>query len=100
MELPDVKEKFRLTQVCTEPDFILSTDAESKDDQRRSKINPLYLTVRAKYKNGEVMCNVKISDVYLVWQGFSEKMCIRDRTKCWLGVISAAAGIRIFKTVF
>ena len=65
MELPDVKEKFRLTQVCTEPDFILSTDAESKDDQRRSKINPLYLTVRAKYKNGEVMCNVKISDVYL-----------------------------------
>lgn len=72
LELPDVKEKFRVTQVCTEPDFILSDGQEHDNSEKRSKINPLYLTVKAKYKNGEAMCNVKISDVYLVRQGFSE----------------------------
>lgn len=67
------KEKFKLTQMCVEPDFLLGNSAESvASADRKSKINPIFLTVTAKYRGGEVMANVKLSNLYVVRKPFTE----------------------------
>ena len=62
------KESFKITQMCTQPDFLISGGKENK----RSKMNPTFLTVRAKYRGGEIIADVKISEIYAVRTAFSD----------------------------
>ena len=64
------KEEFRLSRMCTEYDFLLSLSDET--EERRSKLRPIFLTVKAKYRGGVVMANVKISNLYAVRIPFEE----------------------------
>ena len=57
-------EKFKISQMCVEPDFLISTFLET--EEKRSLLNPIYLTVTSSYNNGNVLCNVKISGLYAV----------------------------------
>ena len=64
------KESFKLSRMCTEYDFLLSvTDDET---ERRSKLKPIFVTVKTKYRGGEVMANIKISNLYAVRMPFEE----------------------------
>ena len=49
--------------------FVLSEIAESSGT-KRSKLNPIFLTVKSKYRGGEVTANVKISNLYAVRKAF------------------------------
>ena len=62
------KDAFKLTELCAEPSFIISADPES--DTCRSKLKPIYLTVKSKYRAGEVMANIKIDGLYVQRDGF------------------------------
>lgn len=62
------KDSFKLSRICIEPYFLISRKEEASPV--KSKINPIYLTVRSKYKGGEVLCNVVISDLYISRQPF------------------------------
>ena len=64
------KENIKLSQMCSEPGFLVESEISGKEC--RSKINPIYLTVKVQYKNGEVLCNAQISDIYIVRDAFSE----------------------------
>lgn len=57
-------EKFKISQMCTEPDFLISSEGDT--EEKRSLLNPIYLTVSSSYNNGNVLCNVKISNLYAV----------------------------------
>lgn len=64
------KESFKLSRMCTEYDFLLSL---SRDDaEKRSMLKPVFLTVKTKYRGGEVMANIKISNLYAVRVPFDE----------------------------
>lgn len=64
------KESFKLSRMCTEYDFLLSvTDEEA---EKRSKLKPIFVTVKTKYRDGEVMANIKISNLYAVRTPFEE----------------------------
>lgn len=63
------KESFKVTQMCTQPDFLISDDSEETEN-KRSRLKPVFLTVKAKYKGGEVTANIKISGLYAVRQPF------------------------------
>ena len=63
------KDRFVLSEMCTQPDFLLSGTAESSGT-KRSKLNPIFLTVKSKYRGGEVTANVKISNLYAVRKAF------------------------------
>ena len=71
------KGKFRLSEMCTEPDFLLSDSVEDEDTEKRSKLNPIYITVKSKYNSGEVKCSIVIDNLYAVREAFkeSEKNC-------------------------
>jgi hypothetical protein len=63
--------RLKLTQMCTQPDFLLETlKTESISENRKSKMNPIFLNISAKYKGGEVTANVKISNLYAVRRPF------------------------------
>lgn len=62
------KDSFKLSRLCIEPYFLISRKEENA--LVKSKINPIYLTVKSKYKGGEVLCNVVISDLYISRQPF------------------------------
>jgi len=64
------KESFKLSRMCTEHDFLLSIASE--DTEMRSKLKPLFVTVKTKYRGGEVMANIRISNLYAVRASFSE----------------------------
>jgi len=64
------KESFKLSRMCTEYDFLLSVSDD--DTEKRSKLKPIYITVKTKYRGGEVMANVKISNIYAVRVSFDE----------------------------
>lgn len=57
-------EKFKLSELCIEPDFLISNNTET--EEQRSMLNPIYLTVTSTYNNGNVLCNVKLSEIYAV----------------------------------
>ncbi len=65
------KESFKITQMCTQPEFLLSKDEETGGN-KKSRINPIFLTVRAKYRGGEIIADVKISEIYAVRTAFSD----------------------------
>jgi len=64
------KDNFKLSHLCISPNFILERTVTG--NQGKSRINSLYLTVKSSYKGGEVMCNVEISDIYVVRESFFE----------------------------
>ena len=64
------KESFKLSRMCTEYDFLLSVSDDGTE--KRSKLKPIYITVKTKYRGGEVMANVKISNIYAVRVPFDE----------------------------
>lgn len=66
------KERFRLNRMCTEPDFLLSDAPEEADTEKRSKLNPIYVTVKSKYNSGEVRCSIVIDNLYAVRGAFKE----------------------------
>lgn len=63
------KDSFKITQMCTQPHFLIS-DGEEETMNKRSKLNPVFLTVEAQYRGGEVTANIKISDLYVVRKPF------------------------------
>lgn len=65
------KESFKITQMCTQPEFLLSKDEETGGN-KKSRINPIFLTVRAKYRGGEIIADVKISEIYAVRTAFPD----------------------------
>ena len=64
------KESFKLSRMCTEYDFLLSVSEDGTE--KRSKLKPVFLTVKSKYRGGEVMANIKISDLYAVRAPFED----------------------------
>ena len=64
------KESFKLSRMCTEYDFLLSVSDDSTE--KKSKLKPVFITVKTKYRGGEVMANVKISNLYAVRVPFDE----------------------------
>ena len=64
------KESFKLSRMCTEYDFLLSLSGD--DAEKRSTLKPVFLTVKTKYRGGEVMANIKISNLYAVRVPFDE----------------------------
>lgn len=57
-------EKFKISQLCIEPDFLISEEGDT--ETKISLLNPIYLTVSSSYNNGNVLCNIKISNLYAV----------------------------------
>lgn len=64
------KESFKLSRMCTEYDFLLSFSGD--DAEKRSMLKPVFLIVKTKYRGGEVMANIKISNLYAVRVPFEE----------------------------
>lgn len=64
------KESFKLSRMCTEYDFLLSLSGDNAE--KRSMLKPVFLTVKTKYRGGEVMANIKISNLYAVRVPFDE----------------------------
>lgn len=64
------KESFKLSRMCIEHDFLISESDE--DSEQRSKLKPIFITVKTKYRGGVVMANVKISNLYAVRTPFVE----------------------------
>lgn len=64
------RESFKLSRLCIDPGFVISRSGETAEV--RSRMNPIYLTVKSKYKGGEVLCGVQISSVYAVRKPFME----------------------------
>ena len=64
------KESFKLSRMCTVYDFLLSVSDDGTE--KKSKLKPVFITVKTKYRGGEVMANVKISNLYAVRVPFDE----------------------------
>lgn len=62
-------EGFKINNLCTEPDFLLSDGTEL--GEKKSLLKPIYLTVKSKYPNGNVIANIKVSNIYAVREAFS-----------------------------
>ena len=63
------KENFKISNLCIEPDFVTDTGS---DKDRKSKLRPIFVTVKTNYPNGNVLCNVKLSDIYAKREAFEE----------------------------
>lgn len=64
------KESFKLSRMCTEYDFLLSFSAD--EEEKRSKLKPIFIKVKTSYRGGEVMADIKISNLFAVREPFSE----------------------------
>jgi hypothetical protein len=65
------KDNFKLSRMCIEYDFLVNNDLGSGTDCQ-SKINSIYLTIKSKYKGGEVLCNVEIANLNIIRDPFEE----------------------------
>lgn len=65
------KESFKISEMCTEYDFLLSLNSDDNTN-KRSKLKPIYLTVKTNYRGGEVMADVKISNLYAEREAFPD----------------------------
>lgn len=83
------KEKFKITEMCTEPDFLLSDESEEEDTKKRSKLNPIYITVKSKYNSGEVKSSIVIDNLYAVRGAFKE-----NETNCPCHIDTSNAEIK------
>ena len=66
------KEGLKLSEMCTEYDFLLSLPGDDNDENRRSRLKPIYLTVKSKYLGGEVTASIKISNLYAEREAFPD----------------------------
>ena len=83
------KESFKVTQICTQPDFLIS-DGSDETENKRSRLKPVFLTVKAKYKGGEVTANIKISGLYAVRKPFIyTDMGEKGSVPAWIDTSSA-----------
>lgn len=83
-------ENFKLSRLCTDPGFVVSRSKETTKVQ--SSINPIYLTVKSKYKGGEVLCEVQISNIYAVRKPFTEILTGETASvNAWIDVSQAKA---------
>lgn len=64
------KESFKLSRMCTEYDFLLSLSDDGSE--KRSMLKPIFLNVKTKYRGGEIMTNIKVSNLYAVRVPFCE----------------------------
>lgn len=62
------RDNFKLSRLCIEPGFLVSKGSEITTV--KSKINPIHIAVKSKYKGGEVLCNLQITDLYMTRQPF------------------------------
>ena len=64
------RESFKLSRMCTEYDFLLSLADDGTE--KKSRLKPVFVSVKTKYRGGEVIANVKISILYAVRVPFDE----------------------------
>lgn len=83
------KEKFRISEMCIEPDFLLSDSPEEPGTEKRSKLNPIYITVKSKYNSGEVKSSIVIENIYAVREAFQE-----SETNCSCRIDTSSATIK------
>ena len=83
------KTKFKITEMCTEPGFILSDSPEEAGTEKRGKLNPIYITVKSKYNSGEVVCSIVIDNLYAVREAFEE-----SKTNCSCHIDTSSAIIK------
>ena len=83
------KEKFRISEMCIEPDFLLSDSQEEPGTEKRSKLNPIYITVKSKYNSGEVKSSIVIENIYAVREAFQE-----SETNCSCRIDASSATIK------
>lgn len=83
------KEKFRISEMCIEPDFLLSDSPEEPGTEKRSKLNPIYITVKSKYNSGEVKSSIVIENIYAVREAFQE-----SETNCSCRIDASSATIK------
>lgn len=82
-----LNDKFKLTEMCTEPDFLITKDG---DENKRSKLNPIFINVTATYNGGEVFATAKISDLYAVRKAFRDtKTGESESVTAWLDTANA-----------
>ena len=55
-------EDFKISSLCTEPDFLISDGLEIIE--KKSLLKPIYINIKSKYPNGNVLANIKISNIY------------------------------------
>lgn len=65
------KKRFIISEMCIQPNFLLSRGAEA-GGTKKSKLNPIFVEVKTKYRGGEVNASVKISNLYAVREAFLE----------------------------
>lgn len=65
-------ESFKLSSICVEHSFLLSLPTEAETQNNKSKLKPLFLLVKSKYRGGEVMANIKVSELYAEREAFSD----------------------------
>lgn len=85
------KENFKISNMCIEPDFVVETDEETGKD-KQSKLRPIFVTVKTNYPNGNVLCNVKISNIYAQREAF-EKTDENEMENCNIELDVSAAEI-------
>lgn len=64
------KDNFKISGMCITPNFLSSSKPET--ESKFSRINPIYLTVTSKFKGGEVMANIIISNLKIKREPFKE----------------------------
>ena len=58
----------KITNMCIEPNFLISADGGIQ----RSKLRPVYLTVKATYPGGNILTDIKLSNLFAERGSFSE----------------------------
>ena len=62
-------DSLRISNMCTEPDFLIAFEPET-EGEKRSLLNPVFLTVLTEYRGGRVMSTLKLSNIYAVRNKF------------------------------
>ncbi len=81
-----LNESYRLCELCREPDFLISKG----DEEKKSRIMPINLTIKSRYNQGEVLCNAEITNIYAVREAFRETNTGEtESVRAWLDVSNA-----------
>ena len=65
------KENLKLTNLCSTPDFLVSYGNDT-GKSNKSLLNPIFVTVKTDYPGGNILCNVKLSNIYIKRGEFEE----------------------------
>lgn len=73
------KDNFKISRLCIDNGFAESNTAGgSASFSVSSRINPIYLTVKVRYKSGEVICNVRLENIVVKRQQFKPLYNVGD----------------------